>query len=214
MLPKPPWPVIPLRANRLIIYADIQLGFSFCMWFNCDGVPRKHRPIPWQSFTGHTMILCGVNQSMVEPLFAIGNVFRYYSVALELDMQFHLSFARLLLGNQAHISLLCAMPVRSRFLHGLDFLAVTGQSFFQDLGLHTTELLLRNLLSVMPMCEICHWLSFTKDIVLIGNSPSTLICDTCGWYLQHWCEIAVRYCCIQWASDWSAPTALHQKQIQ
>ena len=66
--PKPPWPVVYIKADSLKGNFTPQICFSLWLCISCDEVTRKHRPIPWPPFTVHTMILCRVNQSMVKPL--------------------------------------------------------------------------------------------------------------------------------------------------
>jgi hypothetical protein len=58
------------------------------------------------------------------------------------------------------------------------------------------------------------WPSITKDIVVVGNSPSTLFCDISGWYLQHYLKLAVKCCWMQWVCDGLALMTMHQKKIQ
>jgi hypothetical protein len=58
------------------------------------------------------------------------------------------------------------------------------------------------------------WPSFTKDIVVVGNSPITLFCDISGWYLQHYLKLAIKCCWMQWVCDGLALMTMHQKKIQ
>jgi hypothetical protein len=143
----------------------------------------------------------------------------YYSVAWKLELQINFAVS-MLLGNHAHISLLFAIPVRNQFWHGLVFLATTRQNLFQDFDLYTTEVHLKNLLSVMPISELwcCHKevhcqviLPFQNYIYIHGAIQGhTSVPGSSPQMCLSYCYVVV----VNWATPWLISTSLNWKDVE
>jgi hypothetical protein len=141
------------------------------------------------------------------------------NVALKWEMEIKFVVS-MLLWNQYSILLSCALYVSHQFLYWVCCLVNTKYELLLDVGCHNAEVQLKEILSViLAACTSSGYEQLHKhhDFPSISRAVKwSMAGATVSFTSQvifQWLECAVKYCGMQWTTNWSIPITMHKKRV-